>query len=361
MYIIFSILILGFLIAIHEFGHFIAARIFGVGVNEFAIGMGPKILKKQGKKTLYSLRLIPFGGFCEMVGEDEEEEGADRPDSFNRKAGWKRIIILVAGAFMNFVAGFLILVIVYFIAASGGNNYTTAPTVTGFMEGFPLEGEEGLMAGDTIYEVNGERVYYFSNFNAFMYLNTGDTVDLVVIRDGEKVTLGDLPLRQQTYVYNGETVLKYGLLFEDKIEMTTGRKLQYAWYNTIDYARQVRISVQMIARGQAGISDLTGVVGVIDMMNDVGQEADTLKDAVTSILSIGALIAVNLGIFNLLPIPGLDGGRILVMFVSWAYFKIAKRKLNAKYEGYVNFGGFVVMMGLMIFVLFNDVVRIIGS
>lgn len=358
MYIILAIIILGFLIIIHEFGHFIAARIFDVGVNEFAIGMGPKILKKQGKKTLYSLRAIPLGGFCEMVGEDDE---TDRSDAFNKKAGWKRLIILVAGAFMNFVAGFLILVIIYFAAYSGTDNYATDPTITGFMEGFTLEGEDGLMVGDTIYEINGERLYYFSNFSTLMYLSTEDTVDITVIRNGDKVELKALSLQQKEYEYNGETKLRYGLIFENQIEMTAAKKLQYAWYNTMDYARQVKLSVQMLVSGQAAVKDMTGVVGIVDIMNDIGQSAASAKDALTSILSIGALIAINLGIFNLLPIPGLDGGRILVMFVSWCYLKISKRKLDPKYEGYVNFAGFVVLMGLMIFVLFNDVVRIFTS
>lgn len=355
MYIVIAILVFGLLIFIHELGHFLAARAFGVRVNEFAVGMGPKILKKQGKKTLYSLRAIPFGGFCEMVGEDEE---VDSVDSFSSKPGWQKVIILVAGVTMNFIMGFILLLIVYFALFSESNVASTT-TLAGFVEGFELEGEDGLMVGDTIYKINGERVYYNSNVSDLMRFNTGDTVDIVVIRDGEKVKLDDLPLVQKEYDYNGETKLMYGFLFETE-EVSNLGKVQYAWYGTIDYARQVKLSVQMLINGQASASDLMGVVGLVDTINDVGNKSANFTIAIINILNIGALISVNLALMNLLPIPGLDGGRLFLMLVTWLYEKIARRQFNPKFEGYINMAGLVFLMALMVFVMFNDIVRIVS-
>lgn len=356
MYIVIAILLFGLLIFIHELGHFLAARLFGVGVNEFAIGMGPRLLKKQGEKTLYSLRAVPFGGFCEMVGEDEE---VDRDDSFSSKRGWQKVIILVAGAAMNLIMGFLLLIIFYFALFHGTDNITTSTTLSGFMEGFPLEGEDGLMVGDTIYKINGERVYYRDNISLLMSLNTGDTMDLVVIRDGEKVQLNGLPLQPREYEYEGKTEVKYGLLFQLQ-EMTASRKIQYAWYNTLDFSRQVKLSLQMLVNGQASAGDFMGVVGLVDVINDVGSQSASFIDAIIKILYIGALIAVNLGLMNLLPIPGLDGGRLFLMLVTWLFEKITRRRFNPKFEGYINIAGFVLLMALMVFVLYNDIVRIVS-
>lgn len=355
MYIIFAILLFGILVLVHELGHFMTARLFGVTVSEFAVGMGPKLLKKQGKNTLFTLRAVPFGGFCDMVGENGDEMGEG---SFGSKPGWQRVIILLAGVVMNFILGFLILLVVYFAAYPGNDSVVATTTIADFMEGFPLEGEDGLMVGDTIREINGERVYYASNFGILLSINTQDTVDMVVIRDGERVELNDLPLAIREYEYEGETVKKYGLLFESS-EMDAARKIQYSWYNSLDYARQVKLSAQMLLNGQASANELMGVVGMVDTINDVGNQSANIFEAIINILNFGALISINLSIMNLLPIPGLDGGRLLMMFVSWAFEKITRRQLDPKYEGYVNMVGLVLVMALMVFVMYNDIVRIL--
>lgn len=354
MYIIIAIILFGLLIFIHELGHFLAARLFGVGVNEFAIGMGPKLIKKQGEKTLYSLRAIPFGGFCEMVGEDEKVE---RDDSFSTKPGWQKVIILLAGVTMNLIMGFLLLIVFYFTIYGNAESVMASTTLTEFMEGFPLEGEDGLMVGDTIYEINGERVYYTANVGLLLSINTSDTVDIIVIRDGEKVQIEDLPLELREYEFEGKMERKYGFVF-GSMEKTFFNKVQQAWYSTLDYARQVRLSLQMIVSGQASADDIMGVVGLVDTINDVGNQAPTFGDAMLTILNIGALISVNLALMNLLPIPGLDGGRIFLMFGIWVFEKITRRKSNPKFEGYVNVAGFVLLMAVMVFALYNDIARI---
>lgn len=351
MYIVFAIIIFGLLIAIHEFGHFIAAKACGVRVNEFAIGMGPKILKRQGEETLYSLRLLPIGGFCEMEGEDNDSEDEG---SFNKKPIWKRLIILASGSAANFITGVLIVLIIVFSSATG----FTGTTLTGFMDGFPLEGEGGLMAGDTIYSIDGERTYYSADIGTIMSLASGDTVDIVVLRDGEKVLLEDLELQLAEYEYDGETVRKYGLLL-NPIEANLAEKLQYSGYTTMNYVRMIRLSVSQLISGNAGVSDLSGPVGIVGLMNEVGESSETTAQGLLSVAGLGAFIAVNLAVMNLLPIPALDGGRIFLMAVTWCGEKITRRKFNPKYEGYIHAAGFVLLMGLMVYVMFNDIVKLI--
>ena len=179
MYIVLAIIVFGILIATHELGHFTVAKLCGVKVNEFAIGMGPVILKKQGKETLYSLRLLPIGGFCAMEGEDEDT-GDERAFAVQRK--WKKLLILAAGAFMNFLFGFIIVVILFMGAKS-----FVGTTVTELADGFPYGGENGIMTGDEIVSVNGYRTYYSTDFSTFMSMDGDGVVDLVIKIDGEKI------------------------------------------------------------------------------------------------------------------------------------------------------------------------------
>ena len=352
MYIAVAILAFGFLVAIHELGHFTAAKLSGVKVNEFAIGMGPKILKKQGKETLYSLRLLPFGGFCAMEGEDDPSADSR---SFTAQKRWKRVVILAAGAFMNLVAGFLIVVVLHSSATGFAGT-----TLTDLAEGFPNEGERGLMVGDTILSINGERLYYIDDFQTFMSLSKSGTVDLVIRRGGEKITLNNFPLAPREYMMDGEPVMRYGLTFNE-IPASFGEKLKYSCYTTMNYVRLIRVSFAQLFSGAAGIRDLSSPVGIVSIMNDVANDAPTFGAALSRIASLTAFIAVNLAVMNMLPIPALDGGRILFLFITLAIEKITRRKLNPKYEGYINTGAFVLLMGLMAFTLVNDVVKLIGG
>ena len=190
MYIILAIIFFGILIAIHEFGHFSAAKLLGVKVNEFAIGMGPAIFKKQKGETLYSLRCLPIGGYCAMEGEDED---TGDPRSFTVQPGWKKFIILVAGSFMNFLLGLLIVLIIYSSAAG-----FYSPVISGFVDGCPYEGENALQVGDEIYKIDGHRIYFSSNVTTILSRG-GETHDIVVIRDGEKVELENFTLTPREY------------------------------------------------------------------------------------------------------------------------------------------------------------------
>ena len=347
VYIVFAILIFGVLIAVHEFGHFATAKACGVRVEEFAVGMGPAIWKKKKGETLYSLRAVPIGGFCAMAGEDEESED---PRAFTSQPAWKRAIILCAGAFMNFVLGLLIILILYSNAAA-----FRAPILEGFMEGCPYQGTEALQVGDRFYKIDGHRIYQYYDVSDFLAKGNG-TYDLVMIRDGKKLKLEDFHM--VPVEYEGEARKMYGFYFGLE-EATLGVKLRYTWDTAMEFGRMVWMSLGQLIRGQVGLKDMSGPVGIVDMMAETGQEAASVGDAIYEILYLGAFIAVNLAIMNLLPIPALDGGRVFFLLVTWLIESLTRRKLDPKYEGYIHGAGMVLLLGLMAVIMLNDIVRIV--
>lgn len=248
VYILAAILVFGVLIAVHELGHFMAAKACGVRVNEFSIGMGPTLWKKQKGETQYSLRLFPVGGFCAMEGEEED---SDDPAALNNQGFWAKLLIFAAGAAMNFLAGLLIILALY-----AGAQAFYEPVVVGFADGCPVESAEGLQTGDRILRIDGERVYVYSDIGLLLGLNKTGVFDLVVERSGEKVTLRQLPMEQRTYTdRNGKLYTGYGLYF-GTAEATLGRKLSYSWNNAVDFVRLVRLSLRCWspARRDCGIS-----------------------------------------------------------------------------------------------------------
>ena len=250
VYILAAILVFGVLIAVHELGHFMAAKACGVRVNEFSIGMGPALWKKQKGETQYSLRLLPVGGFCAMEGEEED---SDDPAALNNQGFWAKLLIFAAGAAMNFIAGLLIILVLY-----AGAKAFYEPVITDFADGCPLESAEGLQTGDRIVRIDGERVYVYSDIRLLLGLNKTGVFDLVVERNGEKVTLTDFPMAPQTYTdQNGASYTSYGLYFGTE-KATLGRKLSYTWNNAMDFVRLVRLSLQMLLTGEAGVKDLSG-------------------------------------------------------------------------------------------------------
>lgn len=348
-YIIIAMIMFGVLIAVHEFGHFSAAKLLGVKVNEFSIGMGPLLLSKQKGETLYSLRALPIGGFCAMEGEDEASED---PRSFGSQKAWKKFVILVAGAFMNFLTGFLILVLLF-------SQVTTLnrPVIEGFMDGFPLQGEEGLLPGDRIVKIDGERIYVYADVSLLFSRSNGQTMDLVIERDGTLLELDDFPLRLREYQDNGEMVRKYGIYFQTQ-SATLLDRLKESWNQSIDFIRLVRMGLVDLFTGAAGLQDMSGPIGIVDAISTVGADSPTARVAAWNILYFVALIAVNLAVMNLLPIPALDGGRIFFLVVNGVFTLITRRKLDPKYESYINMAGFVCLIALMVVVAFNDVVKL---
>ena len=349
MYIIIAIIIFGILIAIHEFGHFTAAKLCGVKVEEFAIGMGPALFKKQKGETVYALRILPIGGFCAMAGEDEE---SDDPRAFTNQGFWKKFVILCAGSFMNLVLGIVLILIMY----AGAQAFVT-PTIDHFMDGCPYEGAEAMQAGDTFYSIDGQRIYLVSDVSSFLMRGDG-VYDIVMLRDGEKVELKDFALTTKTYAEYADEGPKYGFVF-GYTEATFGAKLEYTWDTTLEFSRLVWLGLGDLINGRVGLKDMSGPVGIVDMMNEVGQQAESAKAAADNLLYISAFIAINLAIMNMLPIPALDGGRVFLMIVTVIIEAVSRKKLDPKYEGYIHLGGMVVLLGLMALVMYNDIAKLI--
>ncbi|MBQ4370723.1 MAG: site-2 protease family protein, partial [Oscillospiraceae bacterium] len=281
LFIIIAILVFGILIAVHEFGHFTAAKLLGVRVNEFSIGMGPTILKKQGKVTKYSLRAFPIGGFCAMEGEDET---SDDPEAFTSQPVWKRLIILCAGAFMNFLVGFIIVLVLFL----PGKQYT-APVIGGFLDGFPYEGENGLMVGDRILSIDGEKIYAYDDISTF--LRRGDYIyDIVIKRGGEKMKLTHFELIPQEYEFNGQTGKSFGFYLTNK---NAGflKNAELSWLKTRQFVRLVRLGLSDLIKGNASVKDLSGPVGIVSYMSDVGNSAESASEAAYSIAFLCAFIA----------------------------------------------------------------------
>lgn len=349
MYLVIAILIFSFLIFIHELGHFLTAKLFDVKVNEFSIFMGPRLLHWGKGETEYSLRLFPIGGYCAMEGEDGS---SDDPRSFTAKAPWKRCIILAAGAFMNFLAGFIILVILY----ASATGFRTLE-VTGFAEGCPLE-QQGLQVGDVITEIDGDNLYIFSDFSMITERAGEGEMDVKVRRNGETVTLR-LDMTKRDYVIDGKTEHIYGLTFQGVEEKTPMSLLKNAGLTSIDFARMVKMGLFDLLTGRAGMKDMSGPVGIVDTIQETGKSAPTTADGIMNVVYFGAFIAINLAFMNMLPLPALDGGHIFLLLVTWVMESITKKKINPKYEAYIHAAGMVLLLGLMVLITFNDIVKLV--
>ena len=334
MYILIAILIFGFLIFIHELGHFLTAKALDVQVNEFSICMGPAIVKKQRGETLYALRCIPVGGYCAMEGEDGE---SDNPRAFTSKVWWKRLIILAAGSFMNFLTGLVVLVILY----SCVSGFSTAK-ISGFFDGCELQSEQGLQVGDELYKIDGRRVYIYSDVSTLLSRNKTGSYDLVVKRDGKLVELQDFAMQQKLYDMDGVQQYKYGLYFGYE-EKTVGTGLKNTWSTALDFARLAWMS----------LGDLLSAIA------QTGESAATTADGILNVLYLGAFIAVNLAVMNMLPLPALDGGRAFLLLVNTVFTAITKKKIPSKYEGYIHAAGMILLLAFMAFITFKDIWKLV--
>ena len=354
MSVIFAILLFSVLIFVHELGHFTAAKLSGVQVNEFSMFMGPAIWKKQVGETLYAIRCIPIGGYCAMEGEDC---GSDNPRSFDKAAWWKRLIILAAGAAMNFLIGVVLMVIVVLmVSVCLPGKQTAVPVIASFEDYATVNGENGLQAGDRIVEVDGEKLYSYSDFSMILSLNPGDVHDITVRRNGEKVVLKDFLLeKHEVTLENGSTGLRYGINFTLSTP-NFWEKLGMAWNQSLDTVRMVRLSLQMLLGGKVGIKDMSGPVGIVSEMSKVAAASDSKVTALLNMLYFGGFIAINLAVMNLLPIPALDGGRIVCLLITVVVEAITKKKINPKYEGYLHGAGMILLLALMAIIMFKDVI-----
>lgn len=332
--IVLSILFFELIILVHEGGHFLAAKSVGVEVTEFAVGMGPKLISFTKGGTKYSLRLIPFGGYCQMVGENEDAEG---DGSFTNKKVWQRILIVVAGAVMNLILG---LVIVGIMVSS--QNLVGTPTVAKFDD--KAVSSSSLQVGDTIKSIDGMRVYSATDVTTGMSRSVDSTVDMTVERKGKLV---DLSVTFDTEAYEGKQYVKmdFWLLGKDK---TVSNVLKSTFMEWMSYARMVFLSIHDLIVGRYGVNDLSGPVGAVSIVSSA------VKSSIPSVLRIMALLTINIGLFNLFPIPALDGWRLFLLIFEGIF----RKKLPQKWEWMINAVGLALLLGLMCFVTFSDITKL---
>lgn len=338
--VILAILAFGFLIIAHEMGHFTAARASGVRVNEFWVGMGPAILHHSIGETEFKLCIFPFGGACVMEGEDEETSD---PRCFTKATPQKRILILAAGALMNFLVGLFIILFLYF-----PTKQTVVPVLASLEDGFQSEGAEGLLAGDRILRIDGYAVYQTSDVSLMLNLSQDDTYDIVVLRDGQKIQQKNVRIPLQHFASDDEGVMRYGLNFSSQKLSFWGR-LREAGYTAYNYVRVVWVSLRELLFGHVGVGDLSGPVGVTGVL------AESAQSNLKLFFFMVAFISINLGVMNLLPLPALDGGRLLFVLIEL----IRRRPINRKYEAYVHGVGMLLLMVLMVYITWQDIFRLV--
>lgn len=334
-----AVLVFIVLIVIHEFGHFISAKLLGVRVNEFAVGFGPKLFSKKFGETLYRVNLIPLGGYCAMEGEESE---SDDPRAFCNKAAWRRFIIVVMGAVFNLIFGFLLVAI---ILAPEKRFATTV--VDGFYENAVSE-QYGLKTGDEIIEVDGRRIFTTYDLSySFTNVSNG-AVDITVLREGKKTELKGVKF--DTEEEKGISYIKVDFYILGK-EKNFFSYISQTFKTGISYCVVIWRSLLDLIAGKYGISAMSGPVGVTAAIGDVA------KQSLSNILPIAALITINLGMFNLLPIPALDGGRLLFILVEM----VIRKKVPEKYEAVVHTVGFVILIAFMLLITAKDIWSLISG
>ena len=351
MSIIIAILIFSLIITIHEFGHFIAAKSNGVKVNEFAIGMGPALLKKKKGETLYALRAFPIGGYCAMEGEDSESSDGR---AFCQKAVWRRMIIVVAGVFMNMILGLILLMV-----QAGMSDAIVTTTVSKFEENAVSE-QTGLKVGDEIIAINGMRIFTSMDMS-YKFSNDEDGVyDMVVVRNGQRVSLKDVKL-STSVGENGKEMIHYDFWVEPG-EVNFGSAVTQAFKQTATDARLIYISLADIVRGKYTLKDMSGPIGIVGSIGEViDSERDTetgkidWKGLIDSVLSISSFITINVGIFNLLPLPALDGGRFIFLLLE----AVRGKPVKPEHEGLVHTVGMACLLLLMVVITVSDITKLV--
>ena len=329
---ILALLLFCIMIFPHELGHFLAAKRMGVKVNEFSFGMGPAIWKKQGEETLYSIRLFPIGGYCAMEGEDED---SDSPRAFGNKKPWQKLIVLAAGSFMNVLCAFLIM-----IAVLGFLGFTTT-TVDQVDPGSPAEAAH-FMEGDVVKKIDDHEIKNWNEVSAAFNAAKGAESSVIIERDGELETLKVTPILNEDGRYLVGVTCKVS--HNPATAVVEGTKA------TINMTINLFITMGQLFTGGLGVSDLSGPVGMVQMVNETATMGLWYYGFLT------AMICMNLAIINMLPLPALDGGRIIFVLITM----ITGKEVSPKIEGAVHFVGIMLLFGLMIYVSFNDVIRIFG-
>jgi len=335
---VYTILVFCLIIAIHEFGHFLFAKLSKITVHEFSIGMGTKLFGFKKNETEYNFRLFPIGGFVKLEGEDEE---SDDPNAFGNKSPWKRLAVLAAGAFMNFVLGFVIFVIISSFSSGFASNIIGSVLKNSAFD------EAGVKAGDVIISMEGDnyksKIYDYNDISYFTYKNGNNTATITFKRDGEIIKKHITP----SYLESKKRTL-FGFSSEI-LKPTVPRIIGSAFRQSIFVVKVVVFSFADMIKGNVGVADMSGPVGIV---NEIGTAA---KNGILNVLYLAALISINLGVVNLLPIPALDGGRIIFVLLEL----IRRKPIDKNKEGMVHLIGFALLLILMITITYTDIVKLI--
>jgi len=358
LYVLIAILTFGILIALHELGHFIVAKLCGVKVNEFSIGMGPQLLHTQKGETVYSIRALPVGGFCAMEGEGET---SGDPRAFPNRPWWQRLLVLLAGVTVNFLTGLVILVFLF----SGQESLRTTEITTVLPESRAYT--QGLQPGDRLVKMDGHTIYQVNDVYLFLDRLTQPRVELTVERNGERhdLTVDLTPVQDEE---TGERQWMLGITLGSFEEATFGNCLRQGWNQAVCYVRLVWVSLGDLVRGKVGLKDMSGVIEITHMMAQVGEEGaaaaeaagtSAIVGAMNGILDLAAFLAINLAVMNLLPIPALDGGQIFLMALNGLLQKVRGRSLDPKYQNMASGICFIALMALMVLVMVNDIFKLL--
>lgn len=341
MGIILTILIFGIIIFVHELGHFLIAKWNKIRVYEFSMGMGPRLFSFVKGETRYSLKLLPIGGSC-MMGEDDADDMSE--GSFNGKSVWARMAVVVAGAVFNFLLALL------FAAIVVGYTGYDEPHITDVIDGFPAQ-EAGLQAGDKIVSINGSDIHIWREVQAYNTFNPGETMKIEYERDGKIYKATIKPQKDENGQY---------LMGVSRVPHTTDANfftaIQYGAYEVKFMINTTIDSLKMLISGDVGMDQLSGPVGIVSAGNQMYEETEEygFGASVVQMLSLGVLLSANLGVMNLLPLPALDGGRLVFLIIE----AIRRKRIPPEKEGWVHAIGMVLLLILMAFVLFNDVIRL---
>ena len=339
--LIYFIVILGIIVLVHEFGHFFFAKLFGIYVHEFAIGMGPKILSKKKKETEYSIRAIPIGGFCSLAGEGaEEDKKLPKNRLLQSKPVWQRFLVMFFGAGNNFI---LALVVLFFLGLIVGSP-STSPIIPSVITGSPAE-IAGIKANDEIRYINGHRVKTLDDIQLYLAISKGET-EFVILRDNKEVTYKITPLEGEEAT---EAKYSFGLQFNNEPEHGFFNAIEYAFKKFGALVRQMAMTFKGLFTGDISVKQLSGPVGIYSAVDS------TKNSGFANLLYLLALLSLNVGFVNLIPFPAFDGGRIVFLIIE----KIKGSPVKPETENLIHSIGFFILLALIIFVTINDIIRLI--
>lgn len=343
MGIILAILLFSAIVIFHELGHFLLAKKNKIRVDEFSLGLGPTIFGKQFGETKFSLKLLPFGGAC-MMGEDDVDDMSE--GSFNSKSVWARMSVIVAGPVFNLILAWILCMIII-----GWTGYR-APVVSSVTDGYSAQ-EEGIEPGDVIKKIGGKTVHIWNDISLYNMMHAGTkSVEVKYERDGKDYTVVLEPKQNE-----GDAFPMLGITGGEMVRPGVIGTVRYGAYTVKYWITYTVDSLKMLISGKVGVKDLSGPVGIVSAVDDVYQEAAPAGMAVVilNLLNIGVLLTANLGVMNLLPLPALDGGRLVFLIIE----AVRGKRVPPEKEGMVHFAGFVLLMALMVVIMFNDILKLV--